>query len=161
MAAGSGFGAVTGTNVQADILNHLTPLTTPVAPAVTITGPVKMALCATAGATYTGVDSTNTTFGTECTDANYARQSITAWNAPTTTAGNGYNVGVTTKTTGIGLTFGGTGGFAAQQTVHGYGYYSSDATPVYIGYSNLATNINIPANNQLVVASGSGSLGAS
>lgn len=142
MAAGTGIGAQSGANVQQDILNHLTPASTAVATAVTITGPLKLALIV--GST----DTTNTTLGTECSDANYSRQSITAWNAASTTAGNGNAVGISTKTSNTALTFGGAGGFAVAQSVRGVALMSSDATPVMCFYQNFASATSIPINNQ-------------
>jgi len=149
MAANTGLAAVTaGGNVQADLLAHLYPTGVAVATAVTITGPVRVALVV--GAT----DSTNTTMGTECTDANYARQSITVWNAPTTTAGGGSAAGYTAKTSTNALTFGGAGGFAATQSIRGNFIVSSDATPVIISYQNLPAVSTILVNQVYTVAAG-------
>lgn len=149
MAASSGMSAVTGRNVAADILAHLTPLTTPVATAVTVTGPLKLALMIGA------VQNTDAATAHECTDANYARQSITAWNAAAVTAGAGYNVGKVAKTSNLALTFGGGTGFAVAQTMTGDMLVSSDATPVECFYENFAASVPVPVNNQYVVASGS------
>lgn len=148
MAAGTGIGAQSGANLQQDLLNHLTPTGAAVATTVTVTGPLKVALIV--GAT----DTTNTTIGTECTDANYSRQSITAWNAASTTAGNGNTVGITTKTSNTALTFGGAGGFAVAQSVRGVTLMSSDATPVMTFYQNFAAVVSIPTNNQYQFAAG-------
>lgn len=148
MAAGTGIGAQSGANVQQDLLNHLTPASSTVATAVTITGPLKLALIV--GST----DTTNTTIGTECSDANYSRQGITAWNAASTTAGNGSAVGITSKTSNTALTFGGAGGFAVAQSVRGVALMSSDATPVMCFYQNYASIVNVPVNNQLTFALG-------
>lgn len=148
MAAGTGLGAATGQNVQADILAHLYPASGTVATAVTITGPIKFALIV--GAT----DSTNTTVGTECTDTNYSRQSVTGWNTASTTAGNGSANGFTSKTSTNALTFGGSG-FAAAQAIRGNAAYSSDATPVYVSYQNYASVVNVGINQVYTVAAGS------
>jgi len=147
MAATSGLMAVTGRNVAADILAHLTPPSSTTATAITVTGPLKLRLYTTA--------ITNTTLGTECSDANYASQSVTAWNAVSTTAGAGYGVGFASRTSNVVLTFGGGGGFAAGQTFTGCALVSSDATPVEVAYQNFASSVVIPVNNQYVVASGS------
>lgn len=150
MAANTGLAAVTaGGNVQADLLAHLYPTTVAVATAVAITGPVRVALVVGAA------DSTNTTMGTECADTNYARQSITGWNAPTTTAGSGSATGYTAKTSTNGLTFGGAGGFAAAQSIRGNFIASSDATPVIISYQNYAAVVTVAINQTYTVAAGS------
>ena len=155
MAASSGIGAIAAANVAADILGHLTPTAAAVATAVVITGPLKVALLTTV--------STNQVVGTECTDANYTRAqgSITAWNAITTTAGAGYQVGFAQRTSNVALTYGGGTGFAAAQTITGVAFYSSDATPVLVVYQNFAVGVAIPLNNNYVVASGSASVSLS
>lgn len=149
MAASSGMSSVTGRAVAADILAHCTPATSTVATAVTITGPLKLALMIAA------VVNTDAATAHECTDTNYARQSVTAWNAASTTGGAGYNVGKVVKTSNVALTFGGGTGFAVAQTVTGDMLVSSDATPVECFYENFAASVSVPINNQYVVASGS------
>jgi hypothetical protein len=147
MAATSGLMAVTGRNVAADLLAHITPPSATTATAVTITGPLKLRL-------YTSAI-TNTALGTECSDANYASQSVTAWNAVSTTTGAGYGTGYAGRTSNVALTYGGGGGFAVSQTLTGCALVSSDATPVEVAYQNFASPVVIPINNQYVVASGS------
>lgn len=150
MASTSGLGAVTtGGNLAADILGHITPASATSATAVTVTGPLKVGL-------YTTV-STNTTPGTECSDANYLRiqGSVTAWNAVTTTAGAGYQVGYAQRTSNIALTYGGGTGFAVAQTFAGVVIWSSDATPCCISYQNYSSAIVVPVNNQYNIASAS------
>lgn len=149
MAASSGMSSVTGRAVAADILAHLTPASSTTPTAVTVTGPLKLALQIAA------VQNTTAATTNECTDTNYARQSITAWNAATTTAGAGYGVGKVSKTSNIALTFGGGTGFAVAQTITGDMLVSSDATPVEVFYENFAASVSVPINNQYVVASGS------
>lgn len=153
MAATSGLLALSAANVEQDLLNHLTPASGTTATAITVTGPLKVAL-------LTAV-STNTAVGAECTDANYARQSVTSWNAPATTSGEGYAAGVTNKTNAVALTFGGSTGFAVAQTITGIALYSSDATPVGVYYENFATNLGVPINNQVVFGVGQITLGIS
>lgn len=144
MAVTSGLFAISAANVAGDILNHLTPASGTVAPAVTVTGPIKMKLLTTT--------STNTAEGTECADANYTAggQPITAWNAAATTAGAGYNVGYVGKTNQTVLDFpqGNTStGFAAAAALAGVSLVSSDATPVKVAYLNFAATVNVPQGN--------------
>jgi hypothetical protein len=141
--------------VAKDLLDHITPTSATVATAVTITGPLKMSLQTAAVA--------NDTAATvhECTDANYARQSISAYNADATASGAGYNVGKVTKANTSDLTFGGVGGFAVAQSITGHIDASSDATPVETFYENFAAAIAVLANQQYVVAAGTGSWGIS
>jgi len=140
MAATSGLFAPVAT----DVLNHLTPATTPVATAVTITGPLKMQMTTTA--------STNSAAGTVCADANYTAggQPITAWNAAATTAGAGYGVGFVSKTNNVALDFPAgntTTGFAAPAALAGLFLVSSDPTPVNVSYYNFAAVVNVPQGN--------------
>lgn len=150
MAATSGLGAnTTGGNLASDLLNHITPASSTTATAVTVTGPIKVGLYTTA--------TTNTTPGTECSDANYLRTqgNVSAWNAITTTAGAGYQVGYVQRTSNIALTYGGATGFAVAQTITGVVLWSSDATPVCVSYQNYAAGVSVPINNQYNIASGS------
>lgn len=148
MAAGTGICAVTGRNVAGDLLAHITPATSTVATAVTITGPLKLGL-------IVGTGTTNTTIASECSDANYARQSLTAWNGASATAGNGSAAGFVNKTSNVVLTFGGSTGFAVAQSINTLVLYSNDATPVEVFYQNFGSTTTVPINNQYTIASGS------
>jgi hypothetical protein len=155
MAQTSGICNVTGRPVAKDLLDHITPTSGTVATAVTITGPLKMAMQTAAVAN----DTPATTH--ECSDANYARVAISAYNADATASGAGYNVGKVTKANTSDLIFGGAGGFAVAQTFTGHIDASSDATPVETFYENFAATIAVLANQQYVVAAGTGSWGIS
>jgi hypothetical protein len=147
--------AVPTRNVAADLVLHLTPTSGTIATAVTITGPITLAA-------YTSA-LTNTTTGPtgECTDPNYARVPVSAWTAPATTAGAGYNVGVVGVTNNVPLTMGGPSGFSAAQSIAAYMALSSDTTPVEVQYLNLAAALAVPAANQLTVAAGAFFIGVS
>lgn len=153
MAATAGIGAVSGVNLAGDLLDHITPASSTTATAVTITGPLK-------GKLYTSSIS-NDTRGTECSDANYASQSVSAWNAKATISGAGYNVGVVKKTSNVNLTWGGGTGFAVQQVFTGLALDSSDGTPVMVYYQNFAVSLTIPVGNQYIVLSGNLTVGIS
>jgi len=149
MAATSGLSSVTGRNVAGDILTHLFPATRTVATAITGTGPIK-------GALQTAlVNNDSAATAHECTDANYARQSITGWGAVAVTSGQGYGAGFSKIASTVALTYGGAGGFAVGQTFTGVVLASSDATPVEVAYQNFAASVSVLANQQYVVASGS------
>ena len=152
MALTSGTGALVANDVAKDILDHLTPNSGTTATAITITGPIKCALIVGA--------STNTTLGAECSDANYARQSI-SWGADAVTSGAGYGVGYVQKANTVALTFGGAGGFAVAQTIYGVAYYSSDATPVLIAYENYAATVSVGVNQQYIIPIGSATIAQS
>lgn len=141
MAATSGLGALATNNLAQDLLNHITPATT-TATAITVTGPIKCHLHTAA--------TTNTAIGTECADSNYAAQSVT-WNAASTTAGAGYQVGFVARTNNGALTFGGAGGMNASQTITGITLQSSDATPIFVGYENYATSVVVGAGLQYII----------
>lgn len=150
MAATTGMGAATsGGNLAADLLAHITPPSSTTATAVTVTGPLRLTLHTAAH--------TNTTFGTECADTNYARSqgNITAWNAVATTAGAGYGVGFVQRTSNVALTFFPTTGAAAAQALTGSALFSSDATACFVAYLNFAATVTVPINNTYTVASGS------
>lgn len=153
MAATSGIGAVTAVELAGDLLDHITPSSGTVATAVTVTGPLKCKL-------FTTVIK-NDTRGTECTDANYAFQSVTAWNAKTVTSGSGYNVGIVQKTSNLNLVFGGGTGFATTQTFTGLDLDSSDATAVMVFYQNFAASLTVPSGNQYIILSGNLTVGIS
>jgi hypothetical protein len=146
MAATAGMCAVTGRSVAPDILAHLTPTTTAVATAITVTGPMKLALMVAA------VTNTDAATAHECSDANYARVAVPAWNAVATTGGAGYGVGFAKRTNNGAMTFFGGTGCAVAQTITGDMLVSSDATPVEVFYENFAAGVSVPINNQYVVA---------
>lgn len=149
MAATSGLCAVSGRNVAGDLLSHLFPASGTVATAITVTGPIKGALQTVA------VNSDTAATIHECTDTTYVRQAITGWNAPVVTSGQGYGVGFVKITSTNALTYGGAGGFAANQSFTGVILVSSDTTPVEVAYENFAAAVSVLANQQYVVAAGS------
>lgn len=153
MAATSGLGAISAHNLAGDLLAHISPASSTTATVVTVTGPLLAKL-------YTSVIK-NDTRGTECADSNYTNQAVSAWNAASTASGSGYNVGVVSRTSNVGLTFGGGSGFAAQQTLTGLALDSSDGTPILVFYNNFAASVVVPAGNQYVILSGNLTIGIS
>ena len=83
-------------------------------------------------------------------------QAVT-WNAVSASnTGAGSAAGYALMTNNGALTYFGSTGAAAAQTITGVMFYSSDGTPVFAMYENFAAGVSVPQGNQYTFASSTG-----